>query len=435
MSETKLDSLIKAVREDRFNAFRYLVLASAFEDEGKTRCGRNQHDITSDFCCAEWAYMRAWVLWPREIEKDDSVVVSKGSETGKIQITALDDIEDGIAEDEMLESRSSIPALELNRIRKSDSKTRLLEARLQELDAPEDRFVTEIIEELAVLGHPDAVGPLLVQFSRPDVEVHIRAAAAKALAAIGDPVVIPTLIRHVAQSGSLRITSDQIYRTSLSDLLSGDHEQKQAYLLAEVILALGTFGDPKAVRSIRSAMQSQYTAVREAATIALGRIGGEEAEQTLARRTGDRKTRVVRAAQAALSQLENPEAHASMIIAEFLKDPTRSPDATARVLLECGSVAITMILELLPGAEGKLLELGKKVLSNISEPDALEEMLAALEDPDPAVRALVAELIAGNPHRLGRAVAVLKHLRESDSEESVREAADAAIEKIMKGMF
>jgi len=433
MLDSKLDQLIRSAREDRFNAYRYLVLGAGFEDEGKVRCGRGQHEFTNDFCCAEWAYMRAWVLWPRLVEKDEALAQASPADSEGIRFAEPEENAEDEGDDES--TRNLPPAQELARIRGWESRARLAAARLREIDSPESRPFVELIAELASLGHPDAVGPLLAVFGNPASPINVCAEASRALAAIGDPVAIPSLIRYLATSGTTRTTTDILFKTSLSDLLSGAREEKEAFLLAKVIEALGAFGDPKAVRPIQNAMQSPYTAVREASAVALGRIGGEEATQTLAKRIGDRKTRVVRAAQVALSRLEDPEVRASMILAEFLKDPSRNLDKTAKALLECGSHAVTMLLEVLPGAEGGLRELGMRVLSNIGDDEALEEMLASLEDPDPSLRVLVAETIANNPHRPGRAVAALKKLRDSDPEESVRKAADAAIEKIMNKMF
>ncbi|MHC4663647.1 MAG: HEAT repeat domain-containing protein [Planctomycetota bacterium] len=433
MFDTKIDKLIRATKEDRFNAYRFLILAAGFEDEAKLQCGRNQHDTRHEFCCAEWAYMRAWVLWAAEDEEHREFTAVK-NESGEIHFKEETGNEEE-ADELAVKDRFLPPAIELGRIRGWESKERLAAARLEELDNPGNRPVIEIIEELGRLGHPDSVGPLLVQFTLPTNDVKIRAAAARALAAIGDPIAIPTFIRHVSTSGATRTTLDMVLKTSLFDLLSGSQEEQEVYLLAAVIETLGIFGDPKAVRPLRHAMQSQYTAIREATATALGRIGSEEAEQALARRTGDRKTRVVRAAQKALSSLEDTAVHSSMILAEFLKDPTRSLEKTAHALLECGSQAVSMLLEIMPGAEGELRDLGSRVLSNISDPPALEEMIFALEDPDASVRILVSEALANNPHRPGRAVAALKQLRENDPDEKVREAADSAIEKIMKGLF
>jgi HEAT repeat protein len=223
-----------------------------------------------------------------------------------------------------------------------------------------------LIRTLGDIGDLRAVDRLIAALQQPNP--HVRQAAAKALALLGDPGAIRPLI------DSFRVQSDGMededitawqdaakalasFGTRALESLLSCLRDEDANVRAWSADALGQAGDPHALRPLVSALTDKDRQVRIDAAVALGELGDAEAGDALVARLSDptEDSFVRRSAARALGHLIRGELLPPLLVA--LDDPD----------LEVRCQAIWALAE-------------------SGGPAAAETLLARTTDPEPCVR-------------------------------------------------
>lgn len=231
---------------------------------------------------------------------------------------------------------------------------------LEAFSHPDEEQREVVAAALGELGHPRAVFPLRQALG--DVSAAVRAAAAEALGKIGSSEGVPGLMSaledrepevRAAAARSLgwikepegvprllevlRDADEDIQRAAaeaLADIGEPAFEGLAAALndrrAVQAAEALGLLGTPDAVPLLLAALKQSEADVRRAAAQALGRIGDPEALSALGLALRDAQEVVQRAAAYALAEL-GPEGHSTLRAA--LEDPDPRVRAAAGCVL------------------------------------------------------------------------------------------------------
>ena len=281
-----------------------------------------------------------------------------------------------------------------------------------------------------------APGPLaeaLVSDDSPPV----RAAAAEALGALGDPAALPQLAEVLDSDDSppvranaaqaLGSLGDPAALPQLTEALDSDDSPP---VRANAAQALGSLGDPAAIPQLTEALDSDDSPpVRAAAAQALGSLGDPAALPQLAEALDSDDSAPVRAAAAqALGALGDPAALPQLAEALDSDDSNPVRAAAAQALGALGDPAALPRLAEVMGSDNSapVRAAAGRALGALGDPAALPDLAeAAAGDDDPAVRAAATEALGelDNPQALSQLV----QAAESDESAAVRAAAAQAL--------
>jgi HEAT repeat protein len=283
-------------------------------------------------------------------------------------------------------------------------------------------------EALAVIGGPQAVSTLLAALHNPDCEV--RQPAAKALGAIRDPQAVPALlptlrdrnarVRQAAARALGKIGNLQAASALLAALRRGRDLMVRAY----VEEALRAIRDPQAVPALLPALRSRTARVREAAVEALGAIRDPQVVPALLPALRDPDEHVRRSVAKALGAIRDPQ------VVPALLPALRDPDEHVRrsVAKALGAIrdpqTVPALVAALQDPDWIMRLYAAGALRDIGDPQAVPALLPALQDRNahvrqPAVKALGA---IGAPQAVPALLAVLQ-----DPDKYVRQAAVEAL--------
>jgi HEAT repeat protein len=169
-----------------------------------------------------------------------------------------------------------------------------------------------------------------------------RAAATRALGAIGEPRVLPALVRLLGDADvAVRLASVEsaaaVGGADATVPLLNRLADGESVVRVATARALSTLGDPRAVLSLLGALQDPMPEVREAAATALGRLRDPRAVRGLLGLLRDAQAEVRLAAARALGTLGAPEAVidlAPLALREERGGDPQSRNELARVAIE-----------------------------------------------------------------------------------------------------
>ena len=273
-----------------------------------------------------------------------------------------------------------------------------------------------VVDTLGGIEAAESTG--LLRAALADADENVAAAAAEHLGRRRDAGAVPALLLRLAE--------------------------RRGWLAFACLTALGEIGDPAAAPAIAGLLGAP--GLRPAALEALGRVGGAEAVEPLleALSSGDRGLRAVALSAAhrflgrhgadeqAAALAAGLRARADAGLFAFLREGLRHHDSKSRAaavdLLRCvpGAEAAALALEALADApeaeQGPLAA----VLAGLADAD-LQLLVGRLEDPSPAVRLRLAQVL-GEREQRGAVPALLALL--ADRTGHVRGAAAAALGRI-----
>ncbi|MEO0085252.1 MAG: HEAT repeat domain-containing protein [candidate division WOR-3 bacterium] len=319
---------------------------------------------------------------------------------------------------------------------------------LADLQSPDPSTRSWAVDSLRRLGTAEAAGALVFVLGDPDPAVRARAAAA--LAAIGEPAaepvvrylegwtgslgtVIPDLLGRLRAPGGLDILlrhlgeSEPAVRAAIARALgaialelnrsdpsrSADLDRAKTGLLdllrdieppvqIAAAGALGQLGDPETCNALLDEMADDNPEVRRAAAEALGRIGDKQSAAALARAAADDPALEVRqAADSALRSISDRTIGAlvELLASDVLEERIRALAA----LLEEGRAAIMPLTELLSHPEPTIRSAAAEALGMIGEPACLDYLLPLTGDAESSVRLAVV-----------RALGRIRHVRSAE---------------------
>lgn len=323
-----------------------------------------------------------------------------------------------------------------------------------DLATPQRRFLTGVAAEIA---HPSFFEPLLSLLG--DNDGHVRSAAARGLARIGDIAAVPGIMEllddpyvDVQESAieALVVLRAGVSRSTViaglyakspaarrnSALLLGRLGDKAA--LSELcftmkdaemnvrkacVKALSLLGDAGATRYLLAALTDEMPAIRIEAAHALGGIDDRQVRNALALLLSDREESVrVAAAKALGSDLDS---QVEEILINALVDGNGF--VVAAVLEALGKLrserARDAIASMLSSADDEIRRTAIRALGGYEE--IFEEIVPFLDDPDWATRLVAAEAIGISGDE--RAAGVLMDLHEREEDRAVREAIEAVL--------
>lgn len=341
---------------------------------------------------------------------------------------------------------------------------------LADLQASDPATRSWAVDSLRRLGTAEAAGALVFVLGDPDPSVRARAAAA--LAAIGEPAAGPVvrylegwdgslsplipdllgrlrapagldfLLRHLGEPeaavrsaiaralGAIGLELAKANpaesaalgraKTGLLDLLRDLEPEVQIAAAA----ALGQLGDPETCNALLDEMADDNPEVRRAAAEALGRIGDKQSAAALASAAADDPNpEVRRAASIALRSISDRTVGSlvELLASEVLEERIRALAA----LLEEGRAAIMPLTELLRRPEPATRSAAAEALGMLGEPAALDYLLPLIGDGESSVRLAVV-----------RALGRIRHVRSAerlaialeDQDQKVSGAAAGALE-------
>ena len=315
---------------------------------------------------------------------------------------------------------------------------------------------------LGALGSPEAVEPLVTAMRDKREDSDVKLAAAEALGRIRDPSIVPTLcaqleevdewasprVAHVlvqfgkdaveplldairsSDSLNSRVWSTQVLGKigdgkAVVPLIRRLHDRSEQMRLS-VAAALGDIADNRALRPlVEVILRDPVAAVRAQAAVALGRIGDDSALPLLVTALGDPEYWVRFRALEAIEALE-PEDPAPIESALADANPEvrkRAALALERLdRLEHDFVNLTSSdPEKNREARARLIAVGRAGLS--------ERLARHLDDPDPIMRARVAQLLGpvGDNRRSGDLLACLRDDSDSVRQFALRSLGDLAV--------
>jgi HEAT repeat protein len=250
---------------------------------------------------------------------------------------------------------------------------------------------------LGVLGEA-ATPSLLRVLDSEDREA--RRWAAHALGLAKDPRAVEPLVRHLAAALALGAIGDrQALEPLVKALTNRDHETRRA-----VAIALGKIGDEQAIDALRAISEDPNEPVQLAVVEALGRIGGLRAGTVLRTILDGGRKNVREAASAALNALKfapaNTEERAAVAV---LKGDF---EAAVRE----GTSAVQALAPALASKDTSRRKFAAEALGRLRAVDAVEPLLRALRDHDPAVQeAAVEALVRIGPAALDGLTGMLSH--------------------------
>jgi len=306
---------------------------------------------------------------------------------------ALEILRAALADESSLVRQQAV--LALGRLREPEAAADLLPL-LDEVD-PRLRFAA--VRALGQIHNADAVERLLPLLDDPRKE--LRFAAVEALGEIRAPTAV---------------------RPLLEILRDADRNLRRA--AAE---ALGEIGDPQSVAGLLVVLEDEHWSVRCAAAAALGHLRSLKAVAALQARVDDPDATVRRAAIAALGETGDPRSATRLLAA--LADPALQATAL-EALRRFGTAALPEMERALSSwaTEPDLRRLLVDLAGRFEDPAALRLLLAALEDPSPAVRVEAVQALGEGGFR--EALRPLLELKSSDPAPEVRHAAAGALRRL-----
>jgi HEAT repeat protein len=216
--------------------------------------------------------------------------------------------------------------------------------------------------------------------------------AAHALGLAKDPRAVEPLVRHLADDRSETrkaaalalgsIGNRQALDPLVKALANRDHETRRA-----VAIALGKIGDAQATDALRVISEDPNEPVQLAVIEALGRIGGLRAGTVLRTILDGGRKNVRDAASAALNALKFAPANAEERAAVAVV--TGDFEAAVRE----GSSAVPALASALASQDTSRRKLAAEALGRLRAADAVEPLLRALRDHDPAVQEAAVEAL------------------------------------------
>jgi HEAT repeat protein len=191
--------------------------------------------------------------------------------------------------------------------------------------------------------------------------------------------------------------------------------------------ALGEIGDPQAVAALLVALEDEHWSVRCAAAAALGHLRSPKTVPALLAHLDDADATVCRSAIAALGEIADARATARLL--DAVGDPALQATAV-EALRSLGTAALPEMERAFGswGAEPDLRRLLVDLAGRFEGGAARRLLLAALDDPSPAVRVEAAHALGEGGVR--EALRRLLELKSSDSAPEVRQAAAGALRKL-----
>ena len=338
--------------------------------------------------------------------------------------------------------------------------------------ALEDRFdAAAALDAVASIGGPEAQHGLLAAIG--DQRPERRMAAAQALGRLGGPEALARLeaalddrdlqVRMAAATSLEGLGFDpatlRVKRPSTAELLAGLADDNRA-IRVQVAGSLGAWGDPQAGDALAGAMADKDAWVANTAQTALARLGDARAVAPLGERLfrfdgfGFGFGAVEEEVAEALGAIPHPEAARLLIDALDDEDDWGRP-AVVSALVAIGDVAVSPLIEVLgePNLRSRLgvgsilttiglpavspllrvvraedpgMEDATEILGMIGAA-AVPDLLDALSDPSPVVRALIAAALGTTQD--DRAAQPLVSLL-GDADEDVRATAAAALAEL-----
>lgn len=208
----------------------------------------------------------------------------------------------------------------------------------------------------------------------------------------------------------------------LSELLEAlsDRDEQQREVVAA---ALGELGHPRAVFPLRQALGDVSAAVRAAAAEALGKIGSSEGVPGLMSALEDREPEVRAAAARSLGWIKEPEGVPRLL--EVLRDADEDVQrAAAEALADIGEPAFEGLAAAL---NDRRAVQAAEALGLLGTPDAVPLLLAALKQSEADVRRAAAQALGriGDPEALSALGLALR-----DAQEVVQRAAAYALAEL-----
>lgn len=305
------------------------------------------------------------------------------------------------------------------------------------------------IRLLAGAGATAAAPSIMRLLSSP--EASLREAAINGLIAIGDRSIVPALITSlssqdpVSRESAARVLGglgDPRATAPLMNTLSNDTEQT---VRAAAAKALGTTGSTNLIQPLTIALEHDSSPlVRSAAARALVAIRNLNPNASVLQPlinglidpNADVRTNVIDA----LGDLRNLDRAEKLRIGQMLGQVVAGDSdrfvrsralgllgATAMQTNDRGMMAL-IGQALQSNSDPMIRRSASMTLSSIGGPAALSEVIRALPNNDPSVRALAAETLG----RMGdmRAMQALQTAQRTETNQTVRSAIDAAIEAI-----
>jgi HEAT repeat protein len=220
------------------------------------------------------------------------------------------------------------------------------------------------------------------------------------------PEAIPALqltIQTAPVSDAVRAVEalGRITDPSITKILRGALKSSETAICIAAADALGKVGGQEAVEALKGCLNSAVQGVRAASVQALGTLGAAETTAQICQMLNDKEWEVRREAAAALGKLNNLEALEPL--AKALDD--RDSDVRDAAALALGRIgnrrSVGPLVLALKDEAGSVRRIAAASLSRI-DPDwvslpetraAAEELKAAIQDADPAVRFFVAQLL------------------------------------------
>lgn len=237
-------------------------------------------------------------------------------------------------------------------------------ALLSALSAEDPGLRARAAESLGFRGQPEAVGPLLEAWAKPELLPEVRGAIVTALGRLGDPGALPALRDCLAGERDDRVRGGCAAalgaigdEAALPDLFAVLEADSSVLVIAETVDALGGFSSAPAVERLAAIAAGPDPGLAARAVAALGRTGAAAAAApvlaALDRAEGEQERAI---AVEALGRLAVPEA----------------ADPLSRLLARSDDPALKIRIAVALGA--------------IREGSARASLVALLDDPLPAVQ-------------------------------------------------
>jgi HEAT repeat protein len=288
----------------------------------------------------------------------------------------------------------------------------------------------------SALGHlPDRAAGDALRDALADDDDWVRYFAALSLGRRREPDAADALVplAQADRAGHVRMTAIEALGAIGGDralaALEPLTESADADIAAAALRAIGGIDVPRVSAILMTALRSQDSGRRVAATQGLATCGGSAAVEALRwTASADQDQTVVSAALSGLASLASrpPEATAGAVeaLVAVAANPDRRPQAL-QVLARIPADAVPSLGGVLHHPDVAIRVAGVEALGRIARPPASSLLMEALGDPEPSVRVSAVEALS----RLGaqRAAGRFARLAYTDDSPDVRRAAEAAL--------
>lgn len=251
----------------------------------------------------------------------------------------------------------------------------------------------EAAQALGLLADTQAIEPLILALD----DLLVRDTAAAALCRFGAGAV-PALIDALKNpSESIRLFAAQCLgrigdTRAIEPLIScAEHETPQMRKAAIEALSAGRFKHDASFETLKNALNDVDAAVREAAVLALGESQDEQAVMPLTQVLQGVEQVLKSAATRALGNIGDKRGILPLVTAYEQGDVR--PDMVIKSLGQIGDAdALPTILEALGHGDGRVRDTALMALMQLKS-SAVEPLIAALGNPEPLIRAKVAQAL------------------------------------------